>query len=73
MRGSNCLLVNSYSEEEEEALLLSRTHVTVFAAEVVHHHTVGIPGKRTEREKKRESTRACFITRRMRADEKTFN
>lgn len=27
-------------------LLLSRTHVAVFAAEVMHHHAVGIPGER---------------------------
>lgn len=32
-------------------LLLSGTHIAVFAAEVMHHHTVGIPGKRTERKR----------------------
>lgn len=31
-------------------LLLSGTHGAIFAAEVMHHHAVGVPGKRTERE-----------------------
>lgn len=35
---------------EEAVLLLSRADVAVFAAEVMHHHTVGIPGKRTEKQ-----------------------
>lgn len=30
-----------------ESLLLSGTHVAVFAAEIMHHHAVGIPGKCT--------------------------
>lgn len=30
-----------------EPLLLGWTHVAIFAAEVMHHHAVGIPGKRT--------------------------
>lgn len=29
-----------------EPLLLRWTHVAIFAAEVMHHHAVGIPGKR---------------------------
>ncbi len=43
------LLVNSCCQVEP--LLLSWTHVAIFAAEVMHHNAVGIPGKRTERER----------------------
>jgi len=31
-------------------LLLSGTDAAIFAAEIMHHHAVGIPGKRTARE-----------------------
>ena len=47
-------------------LLLSRTHVAVFAAEVMHHHAVGIPGERAGRERERETT--GFINQCMIAD-----
>lgn len=48
----NKLLGNSHCEEE--ALLLSGTRVSVFATEVMHHHSVGIPGKSTEGEREEE-------------------
>lgn len=32
--------------------LLGGTHVAVLAAEVVHHHAVGVPGERTEGQKR---------------------
>lgn len=35
-----------------EMLLFSGANVAVFAAEVMHHHAIGIPGKCTERENK---------------------
>lgn len=40
----------SESPLAEPPLLLSGTHGAIFAAEVVHHHAVGVPGKRTERQ-----------------------
>lgn len=55
------LLVNSRCQVE--LLLLSGTHGAVFAAEVMHHHAVGIPGERTERD--RCSSRGCFIVGRI--------
>lgn len=42
-----------------EELLLTGTHGAVFAAEVMHHHSIRIPGKRTERHKQR-STHKCL-------------
>lgn len=44
----------------EEMLLLSGANVAVFAAEVMHHHAIGIPGKCTERENKQMCE--CFTT-----------
>lgn len=35
---------------EKRILLLSGTHAAISAAEIVNHHAVGIPGKRTERQ-----------------------
>lgn len=37
-------------EFEEKVLLLCGTNAAIFAAEIMYHHTVRIPGKRTERE-----------------------
>lgn len=52
MEAGNYLFINSRRKDEQ--LLLSGTHVAVFAAEVMHHYTVGIPGKCTVRQQRTE-------------------